>query len=191
MAPFPARISAPFLAAVFLVAVASAGASRAGEPASLRPLIRSGEKAPAFTLSDLKGKRVAYRPEGGKPSLVVFWSAFCPLCRELTPSLNDIARRYGSSVRIVSVNLDGKRFSNAVQSFVRESGVSYPVLYDDIRGDLFIASDPYGIEKTPTAVLVDAAGTVRATFVAEGVRGLSSEFERIVGGLKKGTGVKK
>jgi thiol-disulfide isomerase/thioredoxin len=187
----PVRVVGAALLALLLSAGAISVAASDARQTALRPLLRSGEKAPAFTLSDIDGKRVSYRPEGRKPSLVVFWSAFCPLCRELTPFLNDIARRYGGSVRVVSVNLDGKRFSHAVQAFARDSGIAYPVLYDDLRGDFFIASDPYGVEKTPTAVLVDAGGTVRAAYVAEGIREMIRNFDAAVAGLKKGTGVQK
>src|SRR5512134_132082 len=91
-----------------------AALARAAEMSALRPLVKPGEKAPRFTLNDLDGKPVALHPGDGKPVLVVFWSAFCPLCRELTPSISGIARRYAGSIRVVSVNLDGKRFRNAV-----------------------------------------------------------------------------
>ena len=166
-------------------------ASASGQIEALRPLIRAGENASAFTLKNIDGKSVSYRPSGKTPSLIVFWSAFCPLCRELTPSLNDLSRRHGASIRIVSVNLDGKRFSHSIKSFVNEYAVSYPVLLDEIRGDFFIASDPYGVEKTPTAVLVDAGGKVRAAFAAEGLREMLAKFDGIMSGLKDGSGVKK
>ncbi|MBI5341738.1 MAG: TlpA family protein disulfide reductase [Deltaproteobacteria bacterium] len=187
----PVRVAGAALLALLLSAGSFSFAASDSRQTALRPLLRPGEKAPAFALSDIDGKRVSFRPEGRKPSLVVFWSAFCPLCRELTPFLNDIARRYGGSVRVVSVNLDGKRFSHAVQAFARDSGIAYPVLYDDLRGDFFIASDPYGVEKTPTAVLVDGGGTVRAVYVAEGMREMIRNFDAAVAGLKKGTSVQK
>lgn len=156
----------------------------AGEP-GLRPLIRPGEKAPAFSLRGLDGKSYSFRPGDGKPALLVFWSAFCPLCRELTPVVGEIAKRHPGDLRLVSVNLDGKRFSNAVSAFVRELGIDYPVLLDDIRNDLFVASDPYGVEKTPTAVLVDAAGVVRGAYAAERMRLLAGSFERLLLQIKK------
>lgn len=158
---------------------------------TLRPLIRPGENAPPFILKDMYGKSVSYRPSGKTPALIVFWSAFCPLCRELTPSLNDISRRHGASIRVVSINLDGKRFTHAVKAFLKEFGVTYPVLLDDIRGDFFIASDPYGVEKTPTAVLVDSGGKVRAAYAADGMRVMIADFDGILSGLKEGSGVNK
>ena len=168
-----------------------AGLAGAADTPTLRPLVRPGEKAPRFTLNDLDGKPVSLHPGDGKPVLVVFWSAFCPLCRELTPSISGIARRYAGSVRVVSVNLDGKRFRNAVTAFVKENVITYPVLLDDVRDDYFVASDPYGVEKTPTAVLVDGSGTVRAASSAESMRGFLRSFDNQVLDLQKGHSVKK
>gem|GEM_PF-1927450 len=150
----------------------------------LRPLARPGDRALGFALKDLSGRTVAFRPGGGRPALLVFWSAFCPLCRELVPVLDNLAQRHAGKISLYTVNLDGPRFSNAVASFVRETRLKGPVLLDDLRNDLFIASDPYGIQKTPTAVLVDGAGTVRGVFPADEARRLASGFERFVAELQ-------
>jgi peroxiredoxin len=175
--------------AAALAAVLTAGlalqSSAGAEMTALRRLIRPGEKAPAFTLKDMDGKSASFRPGDGKPALVLFWSAFCPLCREFTRDVGDMVRRHGSAVRVVSVNLDGKRFSNAVSSFIRENDIRYPVLLDDVRNDFFIASDPYGVEKTPTAVLVDGGGVVFKSYEAEGMRILVRNYDQAVLDLKK------
>ncbi len=152
----------------------------------LRKLVQPGEKAPAFALDDLDGRPVAVNPGDGKPSLIVFFSAFCPLCRELAPSVREIASRPDVKIRVIGVNLDGKRFSKAVRSFVDECGFTFPVLLDDIRNDMFLASDPYGVEKTPTAVLVDGRGFVRGSYAAEKMRDLFRDFERIAARLQEG-----
>lgn len=184
-------IGAAILALVLVAGMTTPGIAEATELKALRPLVGPGERAPAFTLEDVDGKRVSYRPAGGKPALIVFWSAFCPLCRELTPSVNDIHRRYGASLRIFSVNLDGKRFSKSVKAFIKEQAMVYPVLFDSISGDFFIASDPYGVEKIPTAVLVDAGGNIRAAYAADKIREMVAGFDVIVSGMQKGSGVKK
>jgi len=191
MSPKSRRLIGTVTVLYLFVACVIPVASASGQIEALRPLIRPGENAPAFTLKDIDGKSISFRPSGKTASLIVFWSAFCPLCRELTPSLNDLSRRHAASIRIVSVNLDGKRFSHSIKSFVKDYAVSYPVLLDDIRGDFFIASDPYGVEKTPTAVLVDASGKVRAAYAADGVREMLANFDGMLSGLKDGSGVKK
>ncbi len=161
-------------------------------PSPLRSIVTPGELAPGFTLKDLDGKNVTFKPASGKPSLLIFWSVFCPLCKELTPMTSSIASRHRKWLNVIGVNLDGKRFTNAVRAFLKENGMSFPVGLDDIRNDLFIASDPYGVEKTPTAVLVDGSGKIYRVYVAERMRELVKNFDRETEGLKpKGADRKK
>ncbi|MBI5904412.1 MAG: TlpA family protein disulfide reductase [Deltaproteobacteria bacterium] len=182
------RIGAVVVAASVLAAAASGVGA---EMQALRPLVRSGEKAPGFSLKDIDGKDVSFRPGSGKPTLVVFWSVFCPTCKELVPEIDGYGTRRGASLRTVGVNLDGKRFSNAVRSFRKETGLRMPVGLDDLRNDFFIASDPYGVEKTPTAVLVDGAGVVRGAWTADRIREFLTNADAIVAGLKKGDSPRK
>jgi len=171
-------VSGVLLSSVSLPTAAEEGIS------ALRPLVHPGDRAPSFTLNRLDGAPVAYVPGGGTPSLIVFWSAFCPLCRELMPDLVSLSKRHGESIRFLSVNLDGDRFKNSIRSFVRENGVSFPVLLDDIRNDFFIASDPYGVSKTPTVVLVDAGGIVRGAYAAEAIRELVRDFDQVINSVR-------
>lgn len=173
------------LSLAFLVLLPRASADGA-ELQALRPLVHPGEKAPAFTLKDIDGKEVAFKPGTGKPALIAFWSVFCPTCKELVPEIDKLSVRHGAAVRVVGVNLDGKRFTNAIRSFLKETGLRMPVGLDDIRNDFFIASDPYGVEKTPTVVLVDGAGVVRAAWAAERTREFLQGADEIVADLKKG-----
>ncbi len=190
MVPSSARRSAAALVLSLGLSFLSAPVP-AAETTALRPLVAAGEKAPSFALKDLDGRTVAFRAGDGKAALIVFWSVFCPLCRELTPSVNEIARRHGEDVRVIGVNLDGKRFSNAVRTFLKENGIRFPVGLDALRNDFFIASDPYGVEKTPTAVIVGADGIVRGSYAAERMREMITTFESIAPGLKKGQPVMK
>ncbi len=185
---------AAFLLALLLPFAQASWAARipSSEMTELRPLVKPGEKATGFTLKDVDGRSGTYVPgEDGKPSLLVFWAVACPLCRELVPQVNGLYRKYGRDVRMIAVNLDGKRFSNAIRQFLRDMKTEFPVLLDDIRGDFFIASDPYGIEKTPTAVLVSGTGTVHSVWPTERMRELLNRFDGIVRTLKKGPRGKK
>ena len=176
-------------ALLFLPAAAAAGSESAAP--GLRALVRPGEKAPAFRLEDLNGRAVSVRPGDRKPLVIVFFSAFCPLCRELAPSVAQLAARPGEKLRFIAVNLDGRRFSNAVRSFVDEYGLAFPVLLDEIHNDMFLASDPYGVDKTPTAVVIDGRGIVRGAYAAEAMKDMVQNFDRIRAALEKGDGVPK
>lgn len=162
----------------FLAALAPFPLLAGEENPALRSLVHEGEPAPSFTLDRLEGGAFPYVPGGGTPSLLLFWSAFCPLCRELTPELVALSNRHRESLRFVSVNLDGHRFRSAIRSFIEDFAVPYPVLLDEIRNDLFVASDAYGVSKTPTVILVDGDGIVRGAYAAEQVPLFLREFDQ-------------
>jgi len=179
------RIHVPALL-LFLLLPALAPTRAVGDQQQLRSLLHPGEKAPAFSLKDIDGNTISFRPGDGKPALVVFWSVFCPLCREMMPDVERFAVRHGKTVRVIAVNLDGKRFTNAVRAWLKEANPGFPVGLDELRDDYFVASDPYGLEKTPTVVLVDGDGFVRGAWAAEGTREFGKNADALVGGLQKG-----
>ena len=182
-APAGGRVVAAAL--LCLAFLADAPAVSAVDAQKLRPLVHHGEKAPGFTLKDVDGKPVTFRPGRGKAALVVFWSVFCPMCKEMMPAIDRFAARHGGTVRVVGVNLDGKRFSNAVRAWLKETPPRFPVGLDEIRDDFFIASDPYGVEKTPTAVLIDGDGLVHGAWAAEALRDFERNADAIVADLQK------
>jgi len=175
------------VASVLLLTLLIAGVSAvsAAEMRKLRTLVHPGEKAPGFSLKDVDGKTVTFRPGGGKAALLVFSSVFCPMCREMMPGIDRFATRHGKTIRVVGVNLDGKRFSNAVRAWMKETSPRYPVGLDEISNDFFVASDPYGVEKTPTAVLVDGNGLVHGAWAAEALRDFERNGDAIVATLIK------
>ncbi|MFA6146688.1 MAG: TlpA disulfide reductase family protein [bacterium] len=177
------RVLSLVLLFLFVIASASPVAAAAGQ--KLRTLVHPGEKAPGFSLKDVDGKEVAFRPGRGKAALILFWSVFCPMCKEMMPVIDRFAARHGKTVRVIGVNLDGKRFSNAVRAWMKDSHPRFPVGLDEIRDDFFISSDPYGVEKTPTAVLVDGTGLVRGAWAAEALRVFERNADAIVADLQK------
>lgn len=124
-------------------------------------MLATGERAPAFELPDLDGRR--HRLEGALrrgPALAVFWKADCATCHLAFPYLQRLAEAYPSAnEQLLAVSQDGPETSAA---FARELGLTFPVLID---GDGWPVSQQYDPDSTPTLFLIGPDGAVELTGV--------------------------
>jgi len=128
-----------------------------GERAPLAP----GAPAEPFLLTDPGGNPVIFSPgePGSPPTLLVFWSMFCPPCQDEMPYLTSLGKRTG--IQVITVNLDGTRMARAVANYARLNRIEVPVALDEkIRGE-FATAAAYGVTGTPGLFLIDATGVVR------------------------------
>lgn len=134
--------------AVLVLTLASCGA-----PAGSR-------RAPALSLKDLSGKTVDLADYRGKPVLLNFWATWCDSCREEMPALEDLNRRRAAEgVVVLGVSLD-EDAASVVPPFVREHGLTFPILIAD-RGVV----SGYAVRGLPTAYLIDADGLISRRWV--------------------------
>ncbi len=133
-----------------------------GVPSQGGPLA-PGARAEPFALSGPGGEPVIFSPgEGGKPALVLFWSLFCPPCREEMPYFAALARRYSPrGLEVVSVNVDGPELARAVERYAAQEELPFPVAMDEREGQDFVFARAYGVTGTPALFLVDPDGTIR------------------------------
>lgn len=107
--------------------------------------------APAFELTAVDGGRVKSEDLWkGKPVLLVFMTSWCRACREEVPELNAIAKKH-SVVAIATGDTE-----EAAKRCLRATGMEYPMLLDDGA-----VAKVYGVQATPTCVLVDEHGQVK------------------------------
>ena len=133
--------------------------------------LRAGEPAPEIDVVTLAGQtlRVGGRNPGGTDTLVMFVSPTCPICKSLLPALRAIRRRERPPVAVVLAS-DGPRAEH--EAYVAaESLAEFPYVLSERLG---IA---YGAGRLPHAVLLDDAGTVRATGLVNSREHLDSLFE--------------
>jgi cytochrome c biogenesis protein CcmG/thiol:disulfide interchange protein DsbE len=96
----------------------------------------------------------------GEVVLINYWASWCGPCRQETPGLISLARDYrykGLSIVGVSMDLGGKV---AVQSFMTEFHLPYPVLMPDLAS----LSAP-AVDALPTTVLVDRNGRAAKSYI--------------------------
>ena len=123
--------------------------------------------APDFTLSTIDGKTLRLNDLRGKIIVVHFWGTWCIPCKEETPALQAAYEQLrGPDVEFVGINLRnqeelGAPGDAAVQSFVDEYGVTYPIVYDS-EGDV---SRQYQISPIPVSYFLDSQGNIRYVYV--------------------------
>jgi thiol-disulfide isomerase/thioredoxin len=133
---------------------------------------------PAYTASDLHGRRWDLADHRGKVVLLNFWASWCAPCRRETPGLVRLSRDYaGKPLEIVGVAMDDSMAP--VRRFVAAAGIPYPTLLPD-------QDDPLAsrVESLPTTLLIDARGRVAKTYYgAESEKVFRRDIERLLAEL--------
>jgi methylamine dehydrogenase accessory protein MauD len=133
--------------------------------------LKVGELAPAVPVIDLEGQplTIGGARGDGRTLLLMFVSPTCPVCKALLPVLKASRRSEQAAVDIVLAS-DGELA--AQQAFVREQGLG--VFRYVVSAPLGIS---YQVSRLPYAVLLDAAGVLRARGIINSREHLESLFE--------------
>ncbi len=120
-------------------------------------IITTGDKAPEFKLRDMDGQFVNLSDFRGKVVMVHFWATWCPPCVEEIPTLAYLNQELaGTDFALLAISVD-ESGASAVGSFLRQKGLSVPVLLDPDRA----TAAHYGTFKFPETYILDRAGIVR------------------------------
>lgn len=115
-----------------------------------------GSLAPEFELAGLDGAKISSGNFAGQPAVLVFWTAWCPSCKEEAPHINKLAAQYQSrGVRVLGINIGegAARVSEGIKDF----GIEYDVVRD---ADTQVAKT-YRVLGTPTVIFLDKKGVIR------------------------------
>ena len=125
-------------------------------------MLRVGDKAPLFEVSDVFGNRLSLGDSVGKHVIVlVFWSVYCDPCRASMPAFNEVYRRYrDKGLDFFTINMDGEEMTDAIRGFLADEGIDLTVLLDEPVGDFLKIADPYGVQGTPTIYIIDRSGRI-------------------------------
>lgn len=119
----------------------------------------TGRDAPDFSLRDAYGGRLELRSCRGRPVLLVFWAAYCGICRHQLPVLDRLASEFrGKGVEVIAINvgdLDGAR------EFMRSNHLGLTSLVD---ADGAVAQ-AYKVNGVPKLVLVGRDGKIKRAAV--------------------------
>lgn len=130
-----------------------------------------GEAAPVVSAADLAGRPlvVGGAAEDGRQTLLFFVSPTCPVCKTLLPVVLSLAARAVPPTRLVFAS-DGDLTEQ--RAFVARAGLgAHPYV---VSSELGLA---YQVGKLPYAVLIDAAGVLRAKGLVNTREHVESLFE--------------
>jgi peroxiredoxin len=143
----------PFVYLLLLVAMGASPASSVASPGSL------GSQAPALAATLVDGSPISAEAVAGKVTVLNFYATWCPGCRAETPDLV-AAYRALKAPDVAFLGVDTTETTTIVKAFLSAKGVQYPTA---LAGpELYRA---FGVVYTPTTIVVDANGIVRARWI--------------------------
>jgi peroxiredoxin len=117
-----------------------------------------GTTAPEFSLSDLAGGTVRLANLKGRIVFLNVWATWCEPCREEMPAMQTLyGRLRGPDFEMLAVSAD-QGAGEAVGRFVRDLGLTFPVLLDP---ELQVVGR-YGVTGYPETFVIDRNGRVVA-----------------------------
>lgn len=113
-------------------------------------------QATDFSLSTLTGEQRSLAAEKGKIVIINFWASWCNPCKIEAPHLQAYYEKHKEDVEILAVNVTSKDKKAAVQTFVDQYGLTFPILLDE-SGDI---STMYGAFTIPTTIILNRNGEI-------------------------------
>lgn len=142
---------APVVVAVALLVGCADGSPREGIPVNSK---LAGRTLPSADVADIAGASVDTGGLIGSPMVLNVWGSTCGPCKKELPDFAAAHATFGTRVRFVGLSYLPP--SEREESFARERGVEYELLYDATGS--FITSA--GIVAFPVTLFVAADGTV-------------------------------
>ncbi len=91
-----------------------------------------GKVAPAFTLTDLNGKKVSLADYKGHPVVVNFWATYCGPCKLEMPWFQQMVGKYqAQGLVVLGLDQDDGVGKDEIAATARKIGVNYPILLPD------------------------------------------------------------
>lgn len=131
--------------------------SRPDAPAMTLPVLQAadgiGPAGADLALDDLRGRIV----------VVNFWASWCLPCITEAPVLEAVAQRYREGGEVVVLGVDSEDLTDNARAFIREHGVTYPIVRDgpgDYRRD-------FQVGYYPETFVIDAEGRIALKIIGE------------------------
>ena len=117
-------------------------------------MLKTGAKAPAFALDDIRGGQKTLSDVLSRgPALLALYKISCPVCQFTLPFLDRISK---GALQVVAISQDDE---SGTRRFQDKYNVNMPTLLDrELEG--YPASNAFGISHVPSLFLVEPDGTI-------------------------------
>lgn len=134
------------------------GISNIGSRAQATAALTVGDAVPEFELKDLSGQPHSLKSYRGKPTIVAFISARCPISNLYKDRIKAVAEDYSKrGVNFVAINSSADETVEEVRAHAEENKLGFTILKDTNN----LIADAYAAERTPKVYVVDAEGALR------------------------------
>ena len=119
-----------------------------------------GKKTPFFVAPKVGGQLISLEDYKERPLILNFWASWCPPCRDETPGMERVWRKYkDEGVIILGINVqDGEK---EAERYISEFGVTFSNALD-LDGSITV---DYGITGLPVTFFINKKGFVIGRWV--------------------------
>ena len=119
-------------------------------------LVKAGEKAPDFVLTDLDGKTYTLKDFRGKTVVVDFWATWCPDCRE---EIDDLVRIHKEHPEVEFLGISFDTDAEQLRKYTAEHGMDWLQLSEGFKKwKETQVSEAYGVKWIPTKYVISPKG---------------------------------
>ncbi len=135
---------------------------------SFAELVALGEKAPAFALQNLSGKRdylkmwcgdkllKPYKNKVKHTVIIAFWATYCQPCMKEIPELLEFMKEHpDDDLKLFCINIE-KKSRKELKAFQKEKGWDAPILLDPYQ----VTSKKYGVTALPALFIISPDGEI-------------------------------
>lgn len=127
------------------------------------PMMKNeGSSAPAFSLTDLNGNKVALSDYAGEKVYVKFWASWCSICVSGLPELDELAGEMNDFkvITIVSPDYKGEQSAEDFKAWFANKNTENIIVLLDVDGEI---SKTYGVRGYPTSAYIGSDGVLIKT----------------------------
>ena len=127
------------------------------------PTLSAGVPAPDFTLLTAEGHQISLHDALQKgPVILAFFKVSCPVCQYAFPFFERMYQaNRGANVSFIGISQDNAK---KTQTFLKEFGVTFPVVLDDPKD--YAVSNAYGLTNVPTLFYIAQSGEIEIASVS-------------------------